>query len=122
MLLCLDGRGVSAVAQAEHRGGDEQGLDAEGLPDPAAEQGDAGQLAEELGDAAVHLAHHDHLGEEVVENALVQTVGQAGDQNGQQEKAVSGALAEYFFDRISLIHTFPTFQEKLRSGEPLLRC
>ena len=43
-VLCLlfgfDGGGIGAVAQAQNGGDDEQSLDAQCLPDPAAEQGD----------------------------------------------------------------------------------
>ena len=40
LLARFDGGGVGAVAQPEHRGEDEERLDAERLPDPPAEQRD----------------------------------------------------------------------------------
>ena len=45
-------------------------------------QQNARQLAEELRDAAVHFAHVNHVGQEVIQHALVETIAQTGNENG----------------------------------------
>ena len=63
-------------------------------------QRDAGQLAEELCHAAVHLAHVDDLCQVVVQHTLVQAIAKPCDQDGKQQRQVTRACAEGSLDSV----------------------
>ena len=87
-----DGAGLVQALRRQHIKGRQQ-----------KHQQNAGQLPEKFGDAAPHFAHAHHLGQKVVQHPLVQAVGQAGDENGQQKHLEAGVLPKYGFD---LFHGF----------------